>query len=77
MIFSLFQTSLQVPCARYVLEQFPLANVRDVFPETRCVRAGRGVSLFVATFARLSDLFVVLCVGRVDGLFDHPALQTS
>jgi len=40
-----------------MLEQSPLASARDVFPETRCVQAGRGVSSFVAIFARLSDLF--------------------
>ena len=58
-------------------EQSPFASARDVFPETRCVQAGRGVSSFVAIFARLSDLFLVLFVDRVDGLFDHLDLLTS
>jgi hypothetical protein len=60
-----------------MLEQSPLPSARDVSQEMRCVQAGRGVSSFVAIFARLSDVFVVLFVGRVDGLFDHPALLTS
>jgi len=60
-----------------MLEQSPLASAHDVFPETLRVEAGRGVSSFVAIFARLNDLFVVLFVGRVDGLFDYLSLLTS
>jgi uncharacterized RDD family membrane protein YckC len=61
-----------------MLEQSALAKIaRDVFPETLRVQAGRGVSSFVAIFARLSGLFVVLFVGRVGGLFDCLALLTS
>jgi uncharacterized RDD family membrane protein YckC len=60
-----------------MLEQSRLAIALDVFPETLRVQAGRGFSLFVAIFARLSDVFVVLFVDRVDGLFDCLALLTS
>ena len=77
MFFSLFKTLLQAPRASCMLEQSPLPSARDVCPKTSCVESGRGVSSFVAIFARLSDVFVFLFVGRVDGMFDHLALLTS